>query len=73
MPSFRLLAVALGHVAFAGASYAIWVLGRNFAPAELMMAEVVIYPLIMGVVGIWIWYGFWSAGVLRGPKQGGET
>jgi hypothetical protein len=70
MPSFRILAVVLGHVAFAGASYAIWALGRNFAPAELMMSEVVIYPLIMGVVGIWIWYGFWSAGVLRGPKQG---
>lgn len=29
------------------------------------MSEVVIYPLIMGVVGLWIWYGFWSAGTLR--------
>jgi hypothetical protein len=38
-----------------------------------MMAEVVIYPLIMGVVGIWIWYGFGSAGVLRSSKQGGKT
>ncbi len=72
MPRLRLLAVVIGHVAFAGSSYAIWALGRDFAPAELMMAEVVIYPLIMGVVGIWIWYGFWSAGVLRGPKRGAD-
>jgi hypothetical protein len=31
------------------------------------------YPLIIGVVGIWIWFGFWSIKVLRGPRQGGET
>jgi hypothetical protein len=42
-------------------------MGQNFAP-ELMGAEVVIYPLIMGVVGFWVWYGFWSAGVLRGRE-----
>jgi hypothetical protein len=73
MPPFRLIAVVLGHLAFAGASYATWALGRSFAPEELMMAEVVIYPLIMGVVGIWIWYGFWSYGVLHGPKPGSDT
>jgi hypothetical protein len=68
MPSLRLLAVIVGHVVFAVASYETWALGRSFAP-ELMGSEVVAYPLIIGVVGIWIWYGFWSAGVLRGHKQ----
>jgi len=67
MARIRLLAVVLGHLAFAGASYAIWAYGRSITPAELMMAEVVIYPLIIGFVGIWIWFGYWSYGVLRGP------
>jgi len=64
MRTFRLLAIVLGHLAFAAASYGTWALGQKFAP-EILMAEVVIYPLIMGVIGIWIWYGFWSAGTLR--------
>jgi hypothetical protein len=72
MRSFRLLAVILGHLAFAGASYATWALGQNFAP-ELMVSPVMLYPLILGVVGIWIWFGFWSVSVLRGPRQGGES
>jgi hypothetical protein len=72
MRSFRVLAVVLGHLGFAGASYWIWALGQNFAP-ELMVSPVMMYPLILGVVGIWIWFGFWSASVLHGPKQGGDT
>ena len=68
MRNVRLLAVIAGHLAFAGLSYGTWAMGQNFAP-ELMGAEVVIYPLIMGVVGFWVWYGFWSAGVLRGRGQ----
>jgi len=67
MRNFRLYAVILGHFAFAGATYATWILGQHFAP-EIMSAQVVIAPFIMGVVGIWIWFGFWSAKVLRGPK-----
>jgi hypothetical protein len=68
MPSFSLIAVVLGHLAFAAESYATWDLRQQFSP-DLMGAEVVIYLLITGVVGIWIWYGFWSAGVLRGLNQ----
>jgi hypothetical protein len=68
MPLFRLIAVVLGHLAFAAASYATWALGQQFSP-DLMGSEVVIYPLVIGVVGIWIWFGFWSTGVLRGLKQ----
>jgi len=51
MRSFRLLAVVLGHLAFAGASYSIWAYGQNVAP-ELMVSPVMMYPLIIGVVGI---------------------
>jgi hypothetical protein len=72
MRSFRLLAVVLGHLAFAGASYATWAFGQKVAP-ELMVSPVMMYPLIIGVVGIWIWFGFWSVRVLRGPRQGGHT
>lgn len=68
MRSFRVLAVVLGHLAFAGASYAVWAYGQNVAP-ELMMSPVMSYPLVMGVVGIWIWFGFWSVKVLRGPNR----
>jgi hypothetical protein len=72
---FRLAAIVLGHLALAAASYWVWALGKKFAP-EILMSEVVIYPMIMGVVGIWIWFGFWSAKVLRGPaspKPGDEV
>ncbi len=68
MSSFRLLAVVCGHLAFAGATYATWAMGQQYAP-ELMMTQVMIVPLIIGVVGIWAWFGFWSVKVLRGPKQ----
>ena len=71
MRSIRLLAVICGHLAFAGTTYATWAMGHTVAP-ELMASEVMMYPLIIGVVGIWIWFGFWSAGVLRGPKPGGD-
>ena len=72
MRSFRLLAVVLGHLAFAGPAYMIWAFGQKVAP-ELLVSPVMMYPLILGVVGIWIWFGFWSVGVLRGPRQGGDT
>jgi hypothetical protein len=45
-------------------------MGQQFAP-ELMGAQVVILPLIMGIAGFWIWFGFWSAPVFRDP--GGST
>ena len=67
MHTFRLLAVVLGHLAFAALSYWTWAMGMKLSP-EILMSEVVIYPLIMGVVGIWTWFGFWSVKVLRGPK-----
>lgn len=64
MQNFRLSAVILGHLAFAGATYATWAMGQKFAP-EIMMSPVMLYPLVMGVVGIWVWFGFWSAKVLH--------
>jgi len=67
MHSFRLLAVVVGHFAFAGVTYVTWAMGQHYAP-ELMVSPVMMYPLIIGVVGIWIWFGFWSVKVLRGPK-----
>ena len=68
MRSFRLPAVILGHLAFAALSYWTWAAGKSIAP-EILMSEVVIFPLILGVVGIWIWFGFWSVKVLRGPNR----
>jgi len=65
--SVRLYAVILGHLAFAGAVYAMFAIGFKLAP-ELMMADVMLYPLILGVVGIWIWFGFWSYGVLKADR-----
>ena len=70
MRSYRKLAVVLAHLAFAGVSYATWAMGQQFAP-ELMGSQVVILPLIMGIAGFWIWFGFWSAPVFRDP--GGST
>jgi len=72
MRSFRLLAVILGHLAFAGASYAVWAYGQNVAP-ELLVSPVMMYPLVIGVVGIWIWFGFWSVSVLRGSRRDGDA
>ena len=68
----RKLAVILGHLAFAVSCYATWVMGQRFAP-ELIGAQIVILPMIMGVAGFWIWYGFWSASVFRDPGQGGRS
>ena len=70
--SLRLFAVILGHLTVAGISFGTWAMGLNFAP-ELIGAQVVIYPLIMGVVGFWVWYGFWSAKVLRQPGEGDQS
>ena len=67
MRSFRLIAIILGHLAFAALAYWTWAMGQKIAP-EILMSEVVISPLIMGVLGIWTWFGFWSAKVLRSPK-----
>jgi hypothetical protein len=68
----RKLAVVLGHLAFVVACYATWAMGQQFAP-ELIGAQVVIYPMIMGVAGFWIWYGFWSASVFLDPGRGGRS
>ena len=68
MRNFRLVAVVLGHLAFAALSYWTWAAGKSIAP-EILMSEVVIFPLILGIVGIWIWFGFWSVKVLRGPNR----
>lgn len=71
MRPFRKLAVIVAHLAFAGVCYATWAMGQHYAP-ELMGAQVVLYPLIMGVAGFWIWFGFWSADVFRDGAQDGK-
>ena len=68
MRSLRQLAVMLAHPAFAAGCYATWAMGQHYAP-ELIGAQVVLYPLIMGVAGFWIWFGFWSAHVFRDGGQ----
>jgi len=68
MRSYRKLAVILAHLAFAGTCLATWVMGQHYAP-ELIGAQIVILPLILGVAGFWIWFGFWSADVFREPRQ----
>lgn len=71
MRSFRKLAVILAHLAFAGVSYATWAMGQQYAP-ELIGAQVVILPMILGIAGFWIWFGFWSADVFRSPREGSK-
>ena len=71
MRSFRKLAVVLAHLAFAGACYATWAMGQRYAP-ELIGAQIVILPMILGIAGFWIWFGFWSADVFRNPRQDGK-
>ena len=66
------LAVIAGHLAFAVACYATWAMGQRFAP-ELIGAQIVILPMILGVAGFWICYGFWSASVFREPGPGGTS
>jgi hypothetical protein len=71
MRPFRKLAVILAHLAFASACYAVWAMGQRYAP-ELIGAQVVILPMIFGVAGFWIWFGFWSAGVFRDSGPDGK-
>ena len=68
MRSFGKLAVIVAHLAFAGACYATWAMGQRYAP-ELIGAQVVLLPMILGIAGSWIWFGFWSAGVFRDGGQ----
>jgi hypothetical protein len=68
MRSFRRLTVILAHLGFAGACYATWAMGQQYAP-ELIGAQVVILPMVLGIAGFWIWFGFWSANVFRDGGQ----
>ena len=61
MRAFVLISIAVGHLLFAGSLYLIFGVGQKFAP-DIINAEFMIYPLVMGVVGIWVWYAFWSTG-----------
>ena len=72
MRSLILIGIILGHVAFAGATYATWAAGQKFAP-EILMSDAVLPTLIMGIVGIWVWYFFWARKVLRGPSEKSVT
>ena len=63
MKSLKLAAVVLGHIAFAGVTYATWAMGQKFAP-EILMSDAVLPVLLMGVAGIWVWYCFWSRDLL---------
>jgi hypothetical protein len=71
MHSFRKLAVIVAHLAFVAACYATWAMGQHYAP-ELIGAQIVILPMILGIAGFWIWFGFWSAPVFRADGQGGK-
>ena len=64
MHSLRLPLVILGHLAFTGFTYGIWAGGQAFG-AEILMSEAVLPTLIMGVVSLWLWYGWWGWKVLR--------
>jgi len=68
MQKFRLYAVILGHLAFAIAVYATWALGQHYAP-EMMNSQAMLAPFVLSVVGIWIWFGFWSRDVLRKARE----
>jgi len=61
MRAFVLISIAVGHLLFAGSVYLIFGVGQKIAP-DIINAEFMIYPLVMGVVGIWVWYAFWSTG-----------
>ena len=68
MQSLKVAAVVLGHILFAGATYATWAMGQKFAPG-ILMSDAVLPVLIMGIAGIWVWYCFWSYNALRGSSE----
>jgi len=68
MRKFVLISIITGHLLFAGSVYLIFGVGQKFAP-DIINAEFMVYPLVMGIVGIWVWYAFWSVGVIRGDKS----
>jgi hypothetical protein len=68
MRTFVLIAIVIGHLLFAGSLYLIFGVGRKLAP-EIITAEFMVYPLVMGVVGIWIWFAFWSTGKILKTKS----
>ena len=68
----RKFSVIVAHLAFVGTCYATWAMGQHFAP-ELIGARVVILPMILGLAGFWIWFGFWSAPVFRDGGDAGKT
>jgi len=63
-----LIAIAVGHILFAGSLYLIFGVGRKLAP-EIITADFMVYPLVMGVGGIWIWYTFWSTRIILEAKS----
>ena len=67
MRTFVLIAIVVGHLLFAGSVYLIFGVGQKFAP-EIINAEFMVYPLVMGVVGIWVWYAFWSVSKIRATR-----
>jgi hypothetical protein len=67
MRKFVLISIIVGHLLFAGSLYLIFGVGQKLAP-EIINAEFMVYPLVMGVVGIWIWFAFWSAGKILKTK-----
>jgi hypothetical protein len=68
MRKFVLISIIVGHLLFAGSLYLIFGVGQKLAP-EIINAEFMVYPLVMGVVGIWIWFAFWSAGKILKTKS----
>ncbi len=67
MCALVLIAIVVGHLLFAGSLYLIFGVGQKLAP-EIITADFMVYPLVMGVVGIWIWYTFWSTGMILKAK-----
>jgi hypothetical protein len=59
MRTVVLIAIVVGHLLFAGSLYLIFGVGQKFAP-DIITSQVVVYPLVIGVAGIWIWFTFWS-------------
>ena len=68
MRTFMLISIATGHLLFAGSLYLIFGVGKKLAP-DIITAEFMVYPLLMGVVGIWVWYAFWSTGRILKAKS----
>ena len=68
MRAFMLISIAIGHLLFAISLYLIFGVGQKMAP-DIINAEFMVYPLVMGVVGIWVWYAFWSTGKILNAKS----